>query len=293
MAPLGDENDVWLGNADSGMQGKSSDSFSIRVSNNAQENFKRPPTVAAGEPDIDWEDVNTGCCFFRRRSIRHEVFSGGPNSAGTPFARLGTEDPESTKVKSKDLFRSSSIGAVIFCCCAPRERANYTVAVRSVDATKQDKTWTVDVNEEYSKPPYWKRLIRKLKAQAHGRPGGHHHSRCEWLNYDLQNYQMNFDDGCWREICVSSGHADESDGPAERARAMHSAFLQKYCASRTLRDSQGSPRSPMNSCGGLSPLPVKMLSKEELEKSKKGFVPIWQRRQGAPPIKLDLRPHQV
>lgn len=36
---------------------------------------------------------------------------------------------------------------------------------------------------------------------------------------------MNFDDGCWWEICVLFGYVDESDGFVERVRVMYFVFF--------------------------------------------------------------------
>lgn len=251
------------------------------VSIKAQEVVKHQPTM--GEVESDGEEEYTGCCLFRSRSLSRRL-------KGAAYSRLESDEPDgAVKASSKakvNLQRSRSICAEFFCCCGPRVQTSYTtVEVRSVDgAAKQDRKWEVDVNEEQYKPPYWKQLARKLTSHGHVR----RHSRgSDWLSYDPYTYQMNFDDGCRRENCVSYLFTDEKGDADTRARAMHAALLKKFAADRALKQGIGSPGSPMSPI--LSPLPVKMLSKEEIEKSKQGFVPIWQRRQGAPPIKLDLR----
>lgn len=241
--------------------------------------------MAAGETESDGEEEYSGCCLFRSRSMSRRGMKGAS------YSRLESDDPEgdATKAKAKASFqRSRSVCAEFFCCCGPRagaQNTNYTtVEVRSVDgATKQDRKWEVDVNEDhFVKPPYWRQLVRKLTSHGHVRRPSR---GADWLSYDVHAYQMNFDDGCGRENCVSYLFTDDTDGsPQTRARAMHAALLKKFAAQKQQVSSPGSPMSPV-----LSPLPVKLMSKEEIEKSKEGFVPIWQRRQGAPPIKLDLR----
>jgi hypothetical protein len=258
MAPL---DESWFGSGERVRK----ESISVRISAKAQEVLKM-----AGELESDGEEDYSGCCFMRGRSMSRRLSASGSDVKGGPFTRLSAEDPESAKAKPKYL-RSRSVCATIFFCCGPREQSQYTTV--EVRAVKQDRTWEVDVKEDYAKPPYWKQLVRKVRSQCRPR------QKPEWLNYDAHSYQMNFDDGCWRETCSSASflYADESDDSATRARAMHAALFK----SRAHQDAPGSPV--------LSPLPVKMVSKEDIERSKEGFVPIWQRRQGAPPIKLDLR----
>lgn len=281
MAPLNGVEASWFGGVDGeDAARRSKESISVRISNKASEVLKRQGAMAAGEGESDGEDESGPCCFFRGRTMSRRLYSSGSDLKGGPFARLSAGDPQSTKAKIK-YQRSRSVCATMFFCCGPaREQSQYTtVEVRAVDAAKQDRKWEVDVNEDYSKPPYWKQLVRKVRSQC--RPRGHK-AGSEWLNYDAHSYQMNFDDGCWRES--SFLYANENDDSVSRARTMQAALVKKFAASRKAEENPGSPVSPC-----LSPLPVKMMSKEEIERSKKGFVPIWQRRQGAPPIKLDLR----
>lgn len=223
-------------------------------------------------PESDGEEEYSGCCLFRSGNRRL--------TKGASYARLESDDPSEEKPK---LQRSRTVCAEVFCCCGPRAgaRSNYTtVEVRSVS-----KKWEVGVNEEESvKPSYWRALVHKLTSHGHVRRPSR---GSDWLSYDARAYQMNFDDGCGRENCVSYLFKDPgTDGsPEARGRTMQAALVKKFAAVQEIASSPGgSPMSPV-----LSPLPVKMLSKEELEKSKQGAVPIWQRRQGAPPIKLDLR----
>lgn len=252
----------------------------VGISNSAQEGVKRGhPTMA--ESLSDGEEEYTGCCLFRSRSMYRKP------AKGASYSRLESDEPETTNAKPKSkskLQRSRSVWVDFCCCCGPyaAQSTNYTVVeVRSVD-TKQDRKWEVDVNEDHcNKPPYWRQLIRKLTSHGHVRRPSR---GSDWFSYDAQAYQMNFDDGCGRETCVSYLFTDENDDAAARARAMHAALLKKFASKGDTGSTPGSPMSPI-----LSPLPVKMMSKEEIEKSKQGCVPIWQRRQGAPLIKLDLR----
>ena len=283
MSPLKGEDESWYGSGEGEEERTRKSSISVRISTKAQELLKR---ASSGEGEIDGDDEYSGCCGFRARSTTRRLSAGGLDLKGGPFTRLSAEDPESAKAKIK-YQRSRSVCATIFFCCGTREQAGHhytTVEVHAVDAAKQDRKWEVDVNEdEYAKPPYWKQLVRKVRSQCRPRQ---HKSGPEWLNYDAHSYQMNFDDGCWRENCSSFLYTDEKDDSATRARAMQAALFKKFASGRALH-SDTAPNSPMSPV--MSPLPVKMMTKEEIEKSKEGFVPIWQRRQGAPPIKLDLR----
>nr|PNR51616.1 hypothetical protein PHYPA_010803 [Physcomitrium patens] len=86
----------------------------------------------------------------------------------------------------------------------------------------------------------------------------------------------------YRDSSSAKCHGNEKPGLKERA--MNLSFLQKFASNRISHQSLDDLlRSP-----GLSPKPVRILSKNERDKEKEAFVPIWQRR-STTPIKLDLR----
>jgi len=292
MAPKG-VGEGWFSTTNGEMQ-YNTDSISVGVSNFTNDTCKRQPSGEHGS-----DDEASICCFPRGRSmsrIKGDVLVSNLldiGGAGTPaFAKL---NPDESKVRSP---RSRPIDTVLCCCCGPSKGLNYTVEVRSVDShndrisQKQSELrtqgrWEVDMNEEYYKPPVWKQLLRKVKAHARQV----HSSRCDWENYDLQSYENNFDNGGWRDQIGSTcaGQLDEKEDLGTKERALHTALLQKFASSRSNSQlsADGGSFSPI-----FSPLPVRILSKEEIDKSKEDFVPIWQRR-ATPPIKLDLRQRSV
>ncbi|KAG0609067.1 hypothetical protein M758_8G154800 [Ceratodon purpureus] len=197
--------------------------------------------AGGGEGESDGEEGYSGCCFLPGRAMSGRLAASGSGVKGGGFVRLSGEDREGVEGKGKGraLQRSRSVCATIFFCCRSREeRRCTTVEVRAVDGGKEGRKWEVDVDEEHIKPPYWKQLVRKVRSQCRPRVSVHK-AGSEWLNYDAQSYQMNFDDGCWRENCSSFLYADEGDDSATRARAMHEALFKKFAASRTLQDSPG------------------------------------------------------
>jgi len=270
MATKGIKEESWFSTMNN------AETMSVRVSGLEQDNMKSHFSEAD-------EKLSSFCCFPRGRASNRKGDSLSSNlmEAGTPFARLDAET-----VKGKP--RSRSVGRGGCCCCGPRRGQKFTVEVRAVDLKgsgaasggelRTKGRWEIDVNEEYYKPPVWKQIIRKVRAHAkHVQT-----SRCEWVNYDPQSYEKNFDNGGWRDsFAVVSQHYDENDDLGTKERALHTALLQKFASSRSQQCAD--QLSPIS-----SPLPVRAMSKEEIDKSKEDFVPIWQRR-AATPIKLDLR----
>lgn len=287
MAPKADEAN-WFSDTDvyGGQPSVSTEPIAVRVSNFGQDMFQRHGSVAGEEVCSDGEEDSSFCCFPRGRSTNRKGSALSSNlmdmgGAGAPFARLDTE-----KLQGRPP-RSRLVGASC-CCCGPRRPQKFTVEVRAVDVKpkgvpkgklRTQGRWEIDVNEEYFKPPIWKQLIRKVRAHAKQV----HSSRCEWVNYDLQSYEKNFDNGGWRDSCTSAGNFDENDEVGTKERAMHTALLQKFASSRSQQCSNAGLMSPLP-----TPIPVRTMSKEDMDKNKEDFVPIWQRR-AATPIKLDLR----
>ncbi|KAG0601036.1 hypothetical protein M758_11G079300 [Ceratodon purpureus] len=219
MAPKG-EDGSWLRNATEERKGL--DSISVRISSmEVKGAFKRQQS--GGESD--GEDYIG--CFPRGR----KVYSDSANLKGAPFARLDAhQDAESV--------RARVLGAICCCCGQPGYSGEGEDAglQKSGGGSKQEavgsRRWDdVDLSGGCCKAPYWKQLARRAKAHVHVRQAPHP-SRGDWLNYDPHSYQMNFDDGCRREDGVSSLYIDENDDPASRERAMQSALLKKFAASR-------------------------------------------------------------
>jgi hypothetical protein len=132
--------------------------------------------------------------------------------------------------------------------------------------------WQVDEDDEYYKPPVWKQIMLKVKAQARqancGTNTGH------WENYDSQSYEKNFDNGEFEE-----NNTDEKLGLKERA------MLQTLASTRSLNVSDADFQVLVKS---KSNLPPTALSPLPVNRSKDDFVPIWQRRASSP-VTLDVR----
>lgn len=256
------------------------DTMSVRVSNSAQSASKRPFFVGRRESLSDGED-NSGICWFPR----------GRSRSGESLSTVNVHQFEEEQGVSRS--KSTAGSDRVFCCCGPRWGRKYTVEVCATDSSDDGSPgnesvlrtkgrWEIDVNEEYYKPPVWKQIIRKVKAQVrqvNSIPPG------VWENYDSQSYEKNFDNGTWRDSSRNNYDADDSDeklGLNERAR--HTALLQKFHSNRA----QEVPGDVHWNSASLSPLPVRSLSKEKIDKAKEDFVPIWQRR-AASPITLDLK----
>lgn len=224
MAPKG-EDGSWLRNGTE--ERKSLDSISVRIE--AQDAFKRQQNGGAGGVESDGEGDEYNGCFPRGLgpNVSRKVYSDSTNMKGAPFARLDAQgDAESVK--------SKLLGA-IYCCCGPSGQAG-AIDLKSIGDSKQESDtssrWEDLDLSECCKPPYWRQLARRAKAHVHVRQP--QPTRSEWLNYDPHSYQMNFDDGC-RQECDSSLHIDECDDSVSRERAMQSALLKKFAASRAQR----------------------------------------------------------
>jgi hypothetical protein len=172
-------------------------------------------TYERQQSDGEGEDCNG--CFPRGRKVY----------SGAPFARLDTHhDAESVKEKL--------LGA-IYCCCEPS--ADEDLKGRGgVSKQESSSKWEdVDLTSaDCCKAPYWRQLARRAKAHVYVRQAPQP-SRDDWLNYDPHSYQMNFDDGCRREDFASSLYIDENDDSDSRERAMQSALLKQFAASRAQR----------------------------------------------------------
>ncbi len=258
-----------------------------------------------GEAEEEEDDGGAGqsiCCFplWRGRYNQRKPDSFDGVQPGSTFSRLDTESLRSLGWRSLD--------AAALCCCGccgwPRRRSGkWVVEVRGMqevvkkahgsdDRLRTAGRWEVDVNDEYFKPPpMWKQLVRKVKAQV----VRHHHvhgasSRSDWLNYDPQSYEKNFDNGEFRQqqfYAPRSLQDENDDDHGAREAALHTALLQRLASSRS-QSQQGTTTTTTSSLPSPAP-PVKLCkSKEEFEKAKEDFVPIWQRRAATTPMKLDL-----
>lgn len=164
----------------------------------------------------------------------------------------------------------------VMCCCGPRWGRKYSTMDESSSTSPPELRtkgrWQVDEDDEYFKPPVWKQILLKVKAQARqancGTNSGH------WENYDSQSYKKNFDNGEFEE----NTEFDDKLGLKEQA------MLQTLASTRALNvsdaDFQVLVKSKSNPPSALSPSPV--------NRSKDDFVPIWQRRASSP-VTLDVR----
>jgi len=174
--------------------------------------------------------------------------------------------------------------AVVLCCCGPRWGRKYNTMEGDSpkDVLRTKGRWEVDGDDEYYKPPVWKQIILKVKAQARQANCGGHNSG-EWVNYDSQSYEKNFDNGSWRDTSRDVYQEnDENEKLGLKERALHTALLQKFASTRSQKLADGEVQVIISS-PALSPLPVR-----STPKPKDGFVPIWQRR-ATSPVTLDVR----
>ena len=259
------------------------DTVSVRFADSAQDVMAKRPYARDEAAFSDGED-NAG-----NRWYPHGQGRKGEGVGGAPFSRLDAN-------RSKDrpnLYRSQSAaegrgdrGVPVFCCCGPRfgGRKASSGAVEGADVLRTKGRWEVDDDDEYYKPPVWKQIIQKVKAQTR-HLNSNSTPRGEWVNYDPQSYEKNFDNGTWRDSSQEINHYVENDENKKlglKERALHTALLQKFASSRSQKLADGEVQLIVTS-PALSPLPVRTIPK-----SKDEFVPIWQRR-AASPIKLDVR----
>lgn len=268
------------------------DTMSVRVSNSAQDMaVKRPYSGAGGEAYSDGEDNAGNRWFPRGRGRQGESFSVEGAAPGAPFSR------DTNRAKGRpNLRRSQSTAggildhAAVLCCCGPRWSRKYNpVEVHNgspeaeKDVLRTKGRWQVDADDEYYKPPVWKQIILKVKAQARQANCGGNARAGDWVNYDPQSYEKNFDNGSWRD--TSQGvyqENDENEKLGLKERALHTALLQKFASTRSQKLADGEVQVIISS-PALSPLPVRSSSKPKDE-----FVPIWQRRASSP-VTLDVR----
>ncbi|KAG0562103.1 hypothetical protein M758_9G171700 [Ceratodon purpureus] len=259
------------------------DTMSVRVSNSAQDSMTRRPLTREESALSDGEDNAGNRWFARGRGRKGEVEGEG----GAPFSRLdGNRSKGRPNLqRSQSATRGRDDGGVVLCCCGPRwggRKASNGEHERG-DVLRTKGRWEVDDDDEFYKPPVWKQIIQKVKAQTR-QLNSTSIGRGEWVNYDPQSYEKNFDNGLWRDTSRQK-HYDENDedeklGLKERAR--HTALLQKFASTRSQKQANGEIQLIITS-PALSPLPVRTVSK-----SKDEFVPIWQRRASSP-ITLDVR----
>lgn len=180
--------------------------------------------------------------------------------------------------------------AAVLCCCGPRWGRKYNT-VENHNGSPEDRTdilrtkgrWEVDADDEYYKPPLWKQIILRVKAQAREANCGNSVRAGEWVNYDPQSYEKNFDNGTWRDSSRDIYQEnDENEKLGLKERALHTALLQKFASARSQKLADGEVQSIISD-PALSPLPVRTTVKPKDE-----FVPIWQRRASSP-VTLDVR----
>jgi len=177
--------------------------------------------------------------------------------------------------------------AVVLCCCNPRWGRSKYDAIEGNGNTPEDVLrtkgrWEVDEDDEFYKPPVWKQIILKVKAQARQANCGGTNA-AEWVNYDSQSYEKNFDDGLWRDTSRNVFQENVvNENLALKERALHTALLTKFASSRPHKLADGGVESIISD-PDLSPLPVRSATKPNDD-----FVPIWQRRASSP-VTLDVR----
>lgn len=261
------------------------DTMSVRVSNSAQDVTAKRPFAREESAFSDGED-NAGNRWFPHGRGRKGEVEGVDGAAGAPFAHL-----QANRSRGRpNLQRSQSVAAgrrdrgAALCCCGPRwggRKAPSGASSSGNDALRTKGRWEVDDDDEYYKPPVWKQIIQKVKAQTRHLNSSNSIARGEWVNYDAQSYEKNFDNGSWRDTSRQKQY-DEDEKLGLKERALHTALLQKFASSRSQKLADGEVELILTS-PSLSPLPVRTISKPKDE-----FVPIWQRR-AASPITLDVR----
>jgi hypothetical protein len=273
------EDESWFRTKDAGTMDHW-DTMSVRVSNSAQDAMTKRPFVREESGFSDGED-NAGNRWFPRGRGRNGEVEG---VAGAPFSRLDGN-------RSKDrpnLHRSQSgaggrvDGGVVLCCCGPRwggRKASHG----GNDGLRTKGRWEVDDDDEFYKPPVWKQIIQKVKAQTR-QLNSNSIARGDWVNYDPQSYEKNFDNGSWRDTSRQKlyDENDENEKLGLKERALHTALLQKLSSNSSQKLANGEVKLIITS-PALSPLPVRTTSK-----SKDEFVPIWQRR-ATSPISVEVR----
>jgi hypothetical protein len=209
--------------------------------------------VVEGGGDMGDEEVeNDGvggptplCCFpsSSRRYNRRKAHSFDCAEPGSAFSPVDTTDSARSGVVRP--LRSLSVREFC-CCCGPRRSGQWIVEVQKEHGSDNDRLrtagsrWEVDVNDEYYfKPPMWKQLIRKMKAQAKHVHGSRNF---EWLNYDPQSYEKNFDNGEFRQqyLLRSVNQKDDYHG-ARESSALHAALLHRFASGRSQQDATNPP----------------------------------------------------
>lgn len=215
--------------------------------------------MAKGE-DESWFTTKDDMAAKRAYTV-DAAFSDGEDSRWFPRGgrRKGESlaaDGATNRAKTRPNVRRSQStlmdqAVVVLCCCGPRWGRKYdNIEENTPEVVLRTKgRWEVDADDEYYKPPVWKQIILKVKAQAKQANCGNNNG--DWVNYDSQSYQKNFDNG---SDVSRANDANEKLGLKEQA---------------ALPD--------------LSPLPVRASLKP-----KDDFVPIWQRRASSP-VTLDVR----
>lgn len=153
-------------------------------------------------------------------------------------------------------------------------------------ATRRDRVlqqpagrWVMeDDREYYLKPPAWKQVLRKVRAEAkrHVHPAPPR----EGMDYDAESYEKNFDSGRGALLVV----VDEEDELEGKARVLHTKLLTKLHSKR-FEDidalGQDFPATKLLTSVSVPAVPAK-------GKLVDAGVPIWERRIARPLMKLEL-----
>uniref|UniRef100_A0A7I4ED32 Uncharacterized protein n=2 Tax=Physcomitrium patens TaxID=3218 RepID=A0A7I4ED32_PHYPA len=154
-------------------------------------------------------------------------------------------------------------------------------AATEVDRVQSGGRWVIDEDDDYVKPPAWKQAIRRLRAEAkrHVHPAT---PRDRLTNYDVENYEKNFDDNEKGSLYMVVAANDEF---GVKARVLHTNLLARLHSHRFEDSLSQNPPAKLLKCTSMPVAPVNLVSKS----SREDGVSIWQRRQAARPlVKLEL-----
>jgi len=152
---------------------------------------------------------------------------------------------------------------------------NQQAAINKDRVVQPGGRWVMEEDAEYYlKPPAWKQVLRKLRAEAKW----HVHPVRELspVNYDTESYEMNFDDGGRAPTYMVV--EEDADEFGVRARIRHSKLLTKFHSQRF----EGDPAAMGTKLEKTTSVPVVLPVKAS--KCKDDGVPIWERRGAGRPI---------
>ncbi|CAK9229396.1 unnamed protein product [Sphagnum troendelagicum] len=213
-----------------------------------------------------------------------------------PRSRSTTSFMRSTRLAGSGNWKNLMAHGVVVEDLRLPKASNSAAAVQAKDRiARQGGHWQrqPEADDQSYKPPApWKLLLRKLRAQAkrsvHPAP-----TREQWMNYDLQSYRKNFDNGA----ADSQAGATRSQlyapvsAAASREKAVHAALLAKFHSAR-LADTNRATAPETLLRTGSTHIPVGRSAALELSNPKAPpAITIWQRSaiDAAPALKLEIR----